>query len=246
MKSGRQEEFIEKLSAGIRTIVSAFAPRPVVYRATDFKTNEYANLKGGAEFEPQEENPMIGYRGAARYVREPDLFALELAAITRVRRDYPNISLMIPFVRTTTELRQVLKLVEAGGLHRGPDFKIWMMTEVPSNVFLLDEFIDEGIDGISIGSNDLTQLILGIDRDSERFSEEFDERDPAVLKALEWVISTAKRRGITVSICGQGPSEHPDLTERLVRWGITSVSVTPDMIDKTRRLVAAAEAQLGG
>ena len=242
ISEGRQEEFITRLADGMRRIAAPFHPRPVVYRATDFKTNEYANLKGGAAFEPVEENPMIGYRGAARYVREPEVFALELEAMQRVRQEYPNLNLMIPFVRTPEELGKVLALVRASGLRQGPDFKIWMMVEVPSNVLLLDEFLDQGIDGVSIGSNDLTQLILGIDRDSERFKDQFDERNPAVLKALELVITTCIRRGVTCSICGQGPSEHPDLTERLVRWGITSVSVTPDMIDKTRRLVADAEA----
>lgn len=244
IRDGRQEEFVRKLEDGLRMIVAAFAPRPVVYRATDFKTNEYANLLGGKDFEPVEENPMIGYRGAARYIQEPDVFAMELDAIKRVRRDYPTLYLMIPFVRTPEELTQVLRLVEDNGLRRGDDFKIWMMAEVPSNVLLLEEFLDAGVDGISIGSNDLTQLILGIDRDSERFHDQFDERNPAVLKALEQIITTAKRRGVTVSICGQGPSEHPDLTQRLVEWGITSVSVTPDMIDQTRRLVAEAERRL--
>ena len=243
IKTGRAEEFVRRLEEGLRTFARAFTPRPVVYRATDFKTNEYANLRGGAEFETAEENPMLGYRGAARYVREPEVFALELAAIKRVRQDFRNLHLMIPFVRTTDELRRVKELIDAGGLQQGPDFKLWMMVEVPSNIFLLDQFIDLGIDGISIGSNDLTQLILGIDRDSERFAEQFDERDPAVLAALEIAVTTANRRGITVSICGQGPSEHLDLTERLVGWGITSVSVTPDMIDQTRRLVAEAEAR---
>ena len=244
MRDGRQEEFIAELAVGLRQIASAFAPRQVIYRATDFKTNEYANLKGGAEFEPEEENPMIGYRGAARYIHEPDLFALELEAMKRVRAEFPNLHLMIPFVRTTDELEAVIRLVGENGLQRSEDFKIWMMVEVPSNIFLLDEFIDVGIDGISIGSNDLTQLTLGIDRDSERLAEQFDERDPAVMKALQHAVETAKRRGITVSICGQGPSEHPDLTERLVEWGITSVSVTPDMINQTRRLVADAEKRL--
>ena len=244
IRDGRQEEFVRKLEEGLRMIVAAFAPRPVVYRATDFKTNEYANLVGGKDFEAVEENPMIGYRGAARYIREPDVFAMELDAIKRVRQDHPTLNLMIPFVRTPEELTQVLRLVEDNGLHRGEDFKIWMMAEVPSNVLLLEEFLDAGVDGISIGSNDLTQLVLGIDRDSELFHDQFDERNPAVLKALEHIITTAKRQGVTVSICGQGPSEHPDLTQRLVEWGITSVSVTPDMIDQTRRLVAEAERRL--
>ncbi len=245
--TGRQDEYVWRLSEGMRKIASAFDPRPVIYRATDFKTNEYANLTGGDLYEPDEENPMIGYRGAARYIREPDLFELELRALELVRADHPNLHLMIPFVRTPAEMAQVVKQVDEYGLERQADkpggFQLWMMVEVPSNVLLLDEFIDCGIDGVSIGSNDLTQLTLGMDRDSERFAETFDERNPAVLKSIEYVITTAKRRGITVSVCGQGPSEHPDLAQRLVDWGITSISVTPDVIERTRRLVANAEAQ---
>ena len=247
INTGRQDEYVRRLSEGMRKIASAFDPRPVVYRATDFKTNEYANLTGGDIYEPDEENPMIGYRGAARYIREPDLFELELRALERVREDHPNLHLMIPFVRTPDEMAQVVKQVDDYGMERNAGepggFQLWMMVEVPSNVLLLDEFIDCGIDGVSIGSNDLTQLTLGIDRDSERFADSFDERNPAVLKAIEHVITTAKRRGITVSVCGQGPSEHPDLAQRLVDWGITSISVTPDVIEQTRHLVANAEAQ---
>ena len=246
LDSGRGDEYVARLAEGLATIAGAFHPRPVVYRATDFKTNEYANLKGGAEYEPDEENPMIGYRGAARYVREPDLFELELRALQRVRERYPGLHLMIPFVRTTDELRQVIELVEGFGLRRVDGFKIWIMVEVPSNVWLLDEFIAQGVDGVSIGSNDLTQLTLGIDRDSERFADTFDERNPAVLKAIRSVIETAARCGVTVSVCGQGPSEHPDLAERLVEWGITSISVTPDVIERTRQLVADAEARVLG
>ena len=244
LDSGRGDEYVERLADGMRTIAAAFHPRPVIYRATDFKTNEYANLKGGAEYEPHEENPMIGYRGAARYVREPDLFELELRALEAVREDYPGLHLMIPFVRTTGELRQVIDLVEAYGLKRSDSFKIWIMVEVPSNVWLLEDFIAQGVDGVSIGSNDLTQLTLGIDRDSERFADTFDERDPAVLYAIQHVIETAHRCGVTVSVCGQGPSEHPDLAQRLVEWGITSISVTPDVIEKTRQYVADAEARV--
>lgn len=246
LDSGRGDEYVARLAEGMATIAGAFHPRPVVYRATDFKTNEYANLKGGAEYEPDEENPMIGYRGAARYVREPDLFELELRALERVRERYPGLHLMIPFVRTPQELRQVIGLVEGFGLRRADGFKIWIMVEVPSNVWLLEEFIAEGVDGVSIGSNDLTQLTLGIDRDSERFADTFDERNPAVLRAIRSVIETAGRCGVTVSVCGQGPSEHPDLAERLVEWGITSISVTPDVIERTRQLVAEAEARVLG
>jgi pyruvate,water dikinase len=152
---------------------------------------------------------------------------------------------MIPFLRTPAELAGVKAVMERNGLVRSEDFKLWMMAEVPSNVFLLDKFIDVGIDGISIGSNDLTQLILGIDRDNSRFATEFDERNEAVMKALEMLVTGARRRGITVSICGQAPSDYPELTQKLVSWGITSVSVNPDVIDKTREIIAKAEEALG-
>jgi len=234
---GRSEEYIEKLADGLRRFASVFDPRPVVYRMTDFKTNEYANLRGGERYELPEENPMIGYRGASRYVTDVDVFELEVEAVKRVRREYKNLWVMIPFVRTPAELAGVRDLMAKNGLVQSEDFKVWMMAEVPSNVFILDRFIDVGIDGISIGSNDLTQLILGIDRDSERLAKLFDERNEAVMLALEKLITTARRRGITSSICGQAPSDYPELTEKLVEWGITSVSVNPDVIDKTRQLI---------
>ena len=169
---GRPEDFTTKLAAGLRAFAQAFHPRPVVYRTTDFKTNEYRNLKGGDKYEFEEENPMIGYRGAARYIHDQDVFRLEVEAIKRVRAEFPNLWVMIPFVRTPEELAQVKALMESFGLKRSEDFKLWMMAEVPSNVFLLDKFIDVGIDGISIGSNDLTQLTLGVDRDSSQLREE--------------------------------------------------------------------------
>jgi pyruvate,water dikinase len=241
---GRSEEYIEKLAEGLRKFARAFHPRPVVYRTNDFKTNEYRNLRGGEKYEQFEENPMIGYRGASRYVRDIDIFRLELEAIKRVRRDYANLWVMIPFVRRPEGLAAVKEIMEREGLPRSRDFKLWMMAEVPSNALILDRFIDVGIDGISIGSNDLTQLILGIDRDNSRFAVEFDERNEAVMLALEQLVKTAKRRGITSSICGQAPSDYPDLTQKLVEWGITSVSINPDVIDKTRQIVAEAEAKL--
>lgn len=241
LSQGRGAEFTSRLAQGLSTFARAFHPRPVVYRATDFKTNEYKNLIGGAEFETDEENPMLGYRGCFRYVREPDVFKLEIDAIKQVRQEYNNLWLMIPFVRTVQGLADVKTMLDREGLHRSSDFKIWMMAEVPSNIILLDEFIDVGIDGISIGSNDLTQLVLGIDRDSPRLAEDFDERNEAVMRFLEQAIKTAVRRGITCSICGQAPSVYPELTEKLVAWGITSVSVSPDMIDRTREIIARAE-----
>jgi pyruvate,water dikinase len=244
LSQNRGGEFIDKLAKGITTFAQAFHPRPVVYRTNDFKTNEYRALTGGENYEELEENPMLGYRGAARYIKDINVFKLELAAIKKVRQDYPNLWVMIPFVRTVKELAQTVKLMESEGLERSEDFKIWMMVEVPSNIFLLEKFLKVGIDGISIGSNDLTQLILGVDRDNATLAKEFDERDEAVLMALETAIKVAKSMGVTSSICGQAPSVYPELTEKLVGWGITSVSVSPDMIGPTRRIIAKAEAKL--
>jgi pyruvate,water dikinase len=241
---GRSEEYIGKLADSLRMFAKAFHPRPVVYRTNDFKTNEYRNLRGGDKYEGSEENPMIGYRGASRYIRDIDIFRLELEAIKRVRKDYPNLWVMIPFVRTPEELAGVREVMVREGLAPSEDFKLWMMAEVPSNALILDKFLDVGIDGISIGSNDLTQLVLGVDRDNARLAAEFDERNEAVLVALEHLIKTAKARGVTASICGQAPSDYPDLAEKLVEWGITSISVTPDVIDKTRKIIADAEAKL--
>jgi pyruvate,water dikinase len=244
IEEGRGKEFAVKLAQGLTAFAKAFNPRPVVYRTTDFKTNEYRNLKGGQKYEEPEENPMLGYRGCSRYIRERDIFKLEIEAIKQVREKYKNLWVMIPFVRTPLEMSGVKDLLVAEGLHQSQDFKLWMMVEVPSNVFLIDKFLDVGIDGISIGSNDLTQLILGIDRDSQKLEKQFDERNEAVLMALERVIKATAKRGVTSSICGQAPSFYPDLTEKLVGWGITSVSVNPDVIEKTREIIAAAEQRL--
>ena len=244
IRKKRGHEFVDKLYQGVNTFAQAFDPRPVVYRTTDFKTNEYRALKGGRRYEEHEDNPMIGYRGATRCVNDPDVFDLEIEAIKRVREDHKNLWVMIPFVRTVEGMAEVKEHLEARGLRSSGDFKLWMMVEVPSNIFLIDKFIEVGIDGISIGSNDLTQLILGIDRDSSRLGYLFDERNEAVLIALERAIKVAKSMGITCSICGQAPSVYPELTEKLVEWGITSVSISPDMIGTTREIVAKAEARL--
>jgi pyruvate,water dikinase len=244
ISQNRGHEFANKLAEGITTFAKAFNPRPVVYRTNDFKTNEYRELTGGQEFEEVEENPMIGYRGASRYITDIDVFKLELEAIKKVRQKYHNLWVMIPFVRTVKEMAGTIQIMESEGLKRSDDFKLWMMVEVPSNIFLLEKFIGLGIDGISIGSNDLTQLILGIDRDSEKLAGTFDERDEAVLTALERAVKVAKSLGITSSICGQAPSVYPEVTEKLVEWGITSVSVSPDMIDTTREIIAKAEEKL--
>lgn len=241
IQSGRGAEFTDHLVDGLERFTSAFDPRPVVYRFSDFKTNEYRNLKGGEACEPYEENPMIGYRGCARYLAEPDLFALEVEALKRARRRYTNLWAMVPFVRTPSELREVISLLGKLGLEQSSDFKLWMMVEVPSNIILLDQFLDTGVDGVSIGSNDLTQLVLGVDRDNERMAHMFDECDPAVLQAIEHVVTTCAGRGISVSICGQAPSVFPEITRKLVEWGVTSVSVTPDMIEKTRITLHDAE-----
>ena len=245
ISQGRGQEFVDKLADGLTKFARAFHPRRVVYRTNDFKTNEYRALKGGEEYEPQEENPMIGYRGASRYITDIETFKLELAAIKKVREKYNNLWVMIPFVRTVNELTQTIKIMQEEGLRRSDDFKIWMMVEVPSNIILLEKFIAVGIDGISIGSNDLTQLTLGIDRDSEKLADTFDERDEAVMLSLERAIKVSNSMGITSSICGQAPSVYPELTKKLVEWGITSVSVSPDMIDRTREIIAGVEARLG-
>jgi len=241
---GRGNEFTAKLAAGIEAFVKPFNPRPVVYRTTDFKTNEYRELVGGQKYEGSEENPMLGYRGASRYITDIDVFKLELAAIKQVRKTYKNLYVMIPFVRTVSELKKTKELIEAEGLKRSSDFKLWMMAEIPSNVILIDKFLSVGIDGVSIGSNDLTQLTLGVDRDNEKLANLFDERDEAIAMSLQRLITVCKSMGVTCSICGQAPSVYPELTEKLVEWGITSVSVSPDMIGTTREIIAKAEARL--
>ncbi|MCX8202330.1 MAG: phosphoenolpyruvate synthase [Candidatus Micrarchaeota archaeon] len=243
LREGREKEFVERLAEGIARIAGAFYPRPVVYRATDFKTNEYRNLRGGEEFEPREENPMIGYRGAMRYIREPELFKMELKAIKKVREEFQlkNLWLMIPFVRRTEQVVKIKKMLEEEGLHQSKDFKLWIMVEVPSTVFMIEEMCQTGIDGISIGSNDLTQLILGLDRDNAFIASEFDERSTAVLRAIQHVTKVCRKHNVTVSICGQAPSVYPEIAERLVEFGATSISVNPDAIERTRKIVAAAE-----
>ncbi len=243
IKDGKQQEFIDALARGLRKFCTAFYPRPVVYRATDFKTNEYRALPGGEEFEPVEDNPMIGYRGCFRYIKDPASFALELEAIKKVREQYglKNLWLMIPVVRTVREFKIVKELVEESGLHRSRDFKLGIMCEVPSTVILAEEFCKAGADFFSIGSNDLTQLTLGIDRDNSIVAEEFDERDDAIYQSIKKVIDDCHKYGVTVSICGQAPSVYKEFAEKLVEFGIDSISVNPDVIDATRRTVASAE-----
>lgn len=239
----KENEYVTKLTEQLTIFAESFYPRPVVYRATDFKTNEYRSLKGGDAFEPIEDNPMIGFRGAYRYVVQPEVFKLELTALKNVRekKGFKNLWLMIPFCRTPKELAEVYELIHKNGLQRGSHFQLWMMCEIPSNVILLDKFLDVGIDGISVGSNDLTMLTLGVDRDNENVAREYDERDEALLLSFYKIIKTCQKYHVTCSMCGQAPSDFPDLTEKLVEWGITSVSVNPDVIDRTREIIYEAE-----
>ena len=245
IEQGKESEYIQKLSREVLKFARAFYPRPVVYRASDFKTNEYRNLKGGVKFEPVEENPMIGYRGAYRYIKDPIEFSLELEMIKRLhKKGYDNLYLMIPFVRQPWELVEIKKIIAVKGLDQLKDFKLWMMVETPAAALQLEEFINIGIDGISIGTNDLTMLALGVDRDNEKVSNLYDERSSAVIFLLEQIVSKAKRLGITTSVCGQAASDYAEIVRRLVQAGVTSVSVNPDVIDRTRKMVFSIEKEL--
>jgi pyruvate,water dikinase len=246
--SGR-EFFIERLSEGVGTIAAAFWPKPVVVRLSDFKSNEYAALIGGRAFEPQEENPMIGFRGAARYAHPAyeEAFRLECAALRRVREEMglTNVKIMIPFCRRLEEADRVLAVMAAEGLARGQDgLEVYVMCEIPNNVILIDEFARR-FDGFSIGSNDLTQLTLGVDRDSQIVAFDFDERDPGVLAFLKQAVEGAKRNGRHSGICGQAPSDYLEIAKYLVELGIDSMSLTPDSVLKTMQAVVELEKQLG-
>ena len=241
VSQGRGDEFVERMSGKLEIIARAFHPRPVIYRATDFRSNEFRKLIGGEAHEPREENPMIGYRGCYRYVKEPALFRLELQALHQVRTKFPNLHLMIPFVRTGWEFRACKQLIDASPLGGDRSMQLWIMAEVPSIVSWLPEYAALGATGVSIGSNDLTQLMLGVDRDSEIVAPVFDERDRAVLDAIRAIIHESHRLKLTCSICGQAPSVYPEYAELLVREGIDSISVNPDAIDRTRRNIARAE-----
>jgi len=248
IEQGEPEVFIAALVEAFSKVARAFYPRPVVLRTSDFKTNEYRNLKGGEKYESVEANPMIGWRGVSRYVSEKyeKAFRLELKAIKKVRDSgLKNFWLMLPFVRTVDEVKKSLGIMKDEGLERSNDFKVWIMAEVPSNIFLADQFA-ELVDGFSIGSNDLTQLIMGADRDSEILAQlgYFDERNEAVKRAIAHLIKAAHEKGCTVSICGQAPSVYPEFTEFLVRNGIDSISLNADVVNKTIRLVASIEQKI--
>jgi pyruvate,water dikinase len=244
MEDGKSHQFIDSMVRNLRIFTRAFYPRPVIYRAIDFRTNEFRNLRGGDKFEPVEQNPMIGFRGCYRYVINPDLFELELKVLAKVREQDKNLHLMIPFVRTLWEFKKCKQLIDKSELADDREMELWVMAEVPSVVYWLEDYVKAGITGVSIGSNDLTQLVLGVDRDSEVCAPLYDERDKAVLDAIRQIIGTCRRMGITCSICGQAPSNYPDFAEKLVDWGITSVSVNPDVINVTRHNVAAAEQRM--
>jgi pyruvate,water dikinase len=236
--------YVDKVSEGVATIAAAFWPKPVIVRLSDFKSNEYRKLIGGSRYEPEEENPMLGFRGAARYLSADfgEAFAMECEALKRVRNDMglTNVQVMVPFVRTLGQAKRVTELLAQHGLRRGQDdLKIIMMCEVPSNAVLADDFL-QYFDGFSIGSNDLTQLTLGLDRDSglELLAADFDERDPAVKALLSRAIQACLSQGKYVGICGQGPSDHPDFALWLAEAGISSISLNPDSVVSTWQSLA--------
>ena len=244
----KKQFFVDKLAQGIARIAAAFYPKKVILRLSDFKSNEYANLIGGKDYEPEENNPMIGWRGASRYYQGNYVagFALECLAIKKVREEFglTNLELMVPFCRTIDEAKKVLGEMKKNGLEKGKNgLKVHCMCEIPSNVILAEEFL-EVFDGFSIGSNDLTQLVLGLDRDSELLSNIYDERNPAVKKMLAEVIRIANKKKKYIGICGQAPSDYPEIAEFLVREGIKSMSLNPDTMIKTRIAIAKLEKSL--
>ncbi|HWA55006.1 MAG TPA: phosphoenolpyruvate synthase [Solirubrobacterales bacterium] len=245
LERGEGERFVARMVDSLRQFAVAFEPRPITYRTIDFRSNEFRGLRGGERFEPEEANPMIGYRGALRYMHEPDLFELELRALERVWDEgHANVHLMLPFVRTPREAAFCREQIGRVGLLGRPGFELWVMAEVPSVLFHLPRYAELGVAGISIGSNDLTQLVLGADRDSELVAEVFDERDAAVTEYIEQLLQRARELGLATSICGQAPSVHPEYAELLVGCGIDAISVNVDAVERARGLIGAAEARL--
>jgi pyruvate,water dikinase len=249
IEQGREKELVDKLSQGIATVAKSFYPRPIILRTSDFKTNEYRDMKGGAKYEPKEQNPMIGWRGCSRYVSESyrDAFLAELKAVKRARDEMglKNVWVMLPFVRTVDEVVRIEKMMNDVGLYRGTDFKLYLMAEVPVIIFMAEEFA-EHCDGFSIGSNDLTQLTMGADRDSDILGRMgyFDERYIAIKRAISHLIKHAHKKGVPVGICGQAPSVYPEFCEFLVREGIDSISLNADTVLTTISYVAAAEQRM--
>ena len=244
IETGRADVVVDKLAEGMQKVCQALSPRPVTLRFSDFKSSEYRDLKGGDKFEPHEPSALLGWRGASRYYdpKYIEAFRLEIQAVKKVREEYglKNLHVMIPFCRSVEEAAKVTAIMAAEGLHRGPDFKVWLMAEIPANIIMADQF-NQYVDGYSIGSNDLTMLVLGCDRDNDTVSHIFDERNLAVKRAIRHLIEVAHKAGKTVSICGQAPSVYPDFTEFLIRSGIDSISVNPDMVGFTKKLVAQVE-----
>ena len=242
---GGAENFIEFFADQLQKVAQAFSPRPVLYRTLDLKSNEYAGLEGGAQYEKQEQNPMLGFRGCSRYLDDPVSFQLELRAVKRViETGLRNVKLMLPFVRFPRELEQCHEWIEKEGLFELPGFELWMMAEVPSNIFLIEEFLSY-VSGVSIGSNDLTQLILGVDRDSQKLADQFDEQDPAVLAGIERIVRACRDNATPVSICGDAPSRHPELIAKLIEFGLTGLSVSSEAFAATLEEVEKTESRLG-
>jgi pyruvate,water dikinase len=247
--SDKSDYFVDKLAEGVGMLAAAFYPKPVIVRLSDFKSNEYANLIGGARFEPDEDNPMIGWRGASRYYAKEykEAFGLECKAMLKIRNEMGlhNVQVMIPFCRTLDEAEQVIETMAEFGLRQGENgFKVICMCEIPSNVILAEEYL-EIFDGFSIGTNDLTQLLLGVDRDSSLVSHIYDERNPAVKKMVRQVIETAVKKGKYIGICGQAPSDYLEFAEFVVECGIETMSLNPDTVIKTTLAVAELEKNLG-
>lgn len=250
LEEGGEKMMIDTFSRGIAEVAEAFSPRPIVYRFLDFKPDEFLQLKGGEKYERGHvgPNPMIGYRGEYRYMKEDDIFRLELKAVRQARETmgFTNTWVMVPFVRTLEVFRKTVSIMREEGLDNrtDPDFKLWIMVEVPSACFMIEEFCKEGIDGVSFGTNDLTMLILGVDRNDVSVQEIYDERNLAVLRAIAYTITVCKKHGVTTSICGQAPSVYPDYLEFMIRCGCTSISVNPDVAVASRRMVAMVEQKI--
>lgn len=250
LEEGGEKMMIDTFSRGIAEVAEAFSPRPIVYRFLDFKPDEFLQLKGGEKYERGHvgPNPMIGYRGEYRYMKEDDIFRLELKAVRQARETmgFTNTWVMVPFVRTLEVFRKTVSIMREEGLDNrtDPDFKLWIMVEVPSACFMIEEFCKEDIDGVSFGTNDLTMLILGVDRNDVSVQEIYDERNLAVLRAIAYTITVCKKHGVTTSICGQAPSVYPDYLEFMIRCGCTSISVNPDVAVASRRMVAMVEQKI--